>query len=919
MHVRQYFRIHIAVITMPYLAIVTTFFAATLLLVSNLYASVQITEFMASNEQTLTDDDGDYSDWIELYNSGTDKINLAGWHLTDDGDELDKWDLPSLELAAGEHLLVYASGKDRATSEGIHTNFKLSKGGEYLGLVQPDGFTVEYEYAPMYSRQIDDVSYGILGNGTIGFIKTPTPGAGNSPQALPEVTISAESTTFTGNLTLTLRAERALADTETIRYTLDGSTPTSSSTAYIEPFNISTGADVKAGVFSASETSVLTSGRYIEYDSSLIGFESSLPLVVIDTRQNDVSGDGINYTPTSIAILGNADGTARLASTPDYVGYAGARVRGSSSARFPKKSYRIEFWDDAQQDQNVDLLSLGEDSDWVLIAPGFMDRSLIANPLMSDLARDIGLPSMQWRYVELFLNSDDETVSLDDYQGIYLLFETIKIDEERINIADLSASDATEPQISGGFILKRDRADSDELSFLPGAAFDIDVDPINQVVVHRPKLDDLTTVQQDWIHDYVRDFESALLSGDSLSANSDYRAFVEENSWIDMHILDLLSMDGDLLNLSNYFYKDRGSRLVNGPAWDFDRSLNSADWRDDNPSVVNHPRQVDPFGFSWWGSLFDIEHFDEKYRRRWHSLRQGPLSNAALFARVDTTAAPLFEPYPREHARWGEGSDTYGSRYGDSSNYQGEIDALKEWLAERLTFLDAYLSDPGPANCTSTTLDYTLVKGIWAMLSLPCVPPAGESLGTIFGDDIPGTYGIDWTVYILDPAIGPAGDYVELSADDLPAIGQGFWIIQVSKALAVLDMPAGSLPLNATSSNAQCAAEETCTSVSLTAQSRWMLLGNPLRSALPIGNLRIIDRLSGPCSESGGCDLESADQADILLGPLYTYSREISKQFHTVASTGMIDSWSAFWVFAGPAAGSSDQVMLIKETLPSVQ
>ncbi|CAN0495959.1 unnamed protein product, partial [Hapterophycus canaliculatus] len=163
------------------------------------------------------------------------------------------------------------------------------------------------------------------------------------------------------------------------------------------------------------------------------------------------------------------------------------------------------------------------------------------------------------------------------------------------------------------------------------------------------------STQQELIKDYVRDFEAAILSSNPMDEQTGYRIYIEESSWIDMHILDLFSMDADMLRLSNYFFKDKGLRLVNGPVWDSDRSLNSTDERDDDPDIlVPDRRQIDPFDFSWWEKLFEIDHFDEKYRRRWHELRQGPLATNALLARVDDMANPLFEPYPREHDRWGE-------------------------------------------------------------------------------------------------------------------------------------------------------------------------------------------------------------------------------------------------------------------------
>ena len=119
-----------------------------------------ITEFMAANDDTLADADGDYPDWIEIYNAGALEQNLDDWALTDRADNLDKWRFPPMTIVPGEHLVVFASGKDRNDPAGeLHTDFALNAGGEYLALVRPDG-TIEHEYTPTFPPQIPDISYG---------------------------------------------------------------------------------------------------------------------------------------------------------------------------------------------------------------------------------------------------------------------------------------------------------------------------------------------------------------------------------------------------------------------------------------------------------------------------------------------------------------------------------------------------------------------------------------------------------------------------------------------------------------------------------------------------------------------------------------------------------------------------------------
>jgi len=89
--------------------------------------SIRINEFMAVNDIGLDDEDRDESDWIEIYNPGTDTVDLDRWYLTDDDDDLTQWAFPQVMLGPDAYLVVFASGKNRRDPLGIlHTNFNLN-------------------------------------------------------------------------------------------------------------------------------------------------------------------------------------------------------------------------------------------------------------------------------------------------------------------------------------------------------------------------------------------------------------------------------------------------------------------------------------------------------------------------------------------------------------------------------------------------------------------------------------------------------------------------------------------------------------------------------------------------------------------------------------------------------------------------
>ena len=153
-----------------------------------------ISEFLASNSQGLLDGDGNASDWIEVRNVGDMPINLAGYHLTDNTGDLDRWQFPSVSINTNDFLVVFASSQPTQTyvdaGGHLHTNFALGASGEYVALTAPDGFTVLSEYSAGgadYPTQLPDVSYGLAADGvTVGYFLTPTPGAINGNDALSD-------------------------------------------------------------------------------------------------------------------------------------------------------------------------------------------------------------------------------------------------------------------------------------------------------------------------------------------------------------------------------------------------------------------------------------------------------------------------------------------------------------------------------------------------------------------------------------------------------------------------------------------------------------------------------------------------------------------------------------------------------------
>ena len=200
---------------------------------------VHLNEVMASNSVTIADEDGDYGDWIEIYNSGDMPVSLAGYGLSDDYERPYRWVLPDTTLAAGTFMLIWATNKDRSVPGGeLHTNFAIAAAGEEVILTHPNGTRVD-ELSP--TEIPTDISIGRKpdGTGEWVFFDEPTPGEPNSTDPIGGNLVSPMFSHDPGfyhqefELQITHPQEDVI-----IYYTLDGSVPTENSLVYTEPIPV---------------------------------------------------------------------------------------------------------------------------------------------------------------------------------------------------------------------------------------------------------------------------------------------------------------------------------------------------------------------------------------------------------------------------------------------------------------------------------------------------------------------------------------------------------------------------------------------------------------------------------------------------------------------------------------------------------
>ena len=740
---------------------------------TNFTPNVIINEFLASNsggDNSLRDDDARDSDWIELYNRGTEAVNLQNWSLTDANGSKRKYVFPSVTMLPNTYLVVIANNPPVNPPTRLYTGFNLSASGEYLGLFDantnlmsqiPDDFPV----TPDYGQQQPDISMGRdqTDPNLVGFFNVPTPGSANLGQGSgfpPEVVFSRDGGTFTNTFSLTLSTPDPSA---IIRYVIvktagtvaTTNIPTASSPTYSGPLEITNTCIVRARAFYPSGTALPGPSHtecYIRLNSNVAGFTSDLPLIVIHTVSNSTISAGAGGSPDTaviFAVFDRNNGVAKLTDEPQLIRRAGINLRGSSTqgGNYPRNSFAVELLDEFNDDADEEVLGMPSESDWVLYAPNHFDKVLIHNPVAYQISRDIGRYASRTRMVEVFFKDDgggngmvtanmgSTGAGMGDYHGIYVLEEKVKRNDNRIDIERLDPFQTNSPNITGGYLVKIDRVDSNERSFTAGNQSMVYVEPDGLEMVTAQRA-----AQASYLTTYFNNFYTVLTGVNYTNPVTGYAAWIDVDSWIDHQMLGTLTLNADWLRLSGYFHKKRGKKIEMGPIWDHDRAEGTSPGP--NQAVDNDWRAFAPrnwiasaslgggsdygtdffnagpvFANPWYGRLFTDVDFWQKWIDRYAELRRTTLDTNNIAAIIDELAEEVRLAQVRELARWGgtgNGSDTrprsgivhnaiagtglrpgyqaYTNEFdGTYLGPKGEVAFLKRWWSDRINFMDTNL------------------------------------------------------------------------------------------------------------------------------------------------------------------------------------------------------------------------------------
>lgn len=441
-----------------------------------------------------------------------------------------------------------------------------------------------------------------------------------------------------------------------------------------------------------------------EPEPSPVNIDSALPQLSITLQGEDIVDEP--KVPALMKIYENGVVT--------YDGHIGIEYRGSTSQYiFPKKSFSLETWDQSGEDLDVELLGFPEEEDWILYGP-YSDKTLIRNVFVYTLARNLGHYASRTRFSEVFINGE--------YLGVYIFMEQIKRDDVRLDLSDLDPDENGPDEITGGYILKIDKTAGDPVANdhtyteLLGFRSNYNVNG-NEVeyapygpkrgeetyfLYEEPAWEDISDQQKEYIQNYMHEFETALLDDTDGDFDGEYTftEFIDLDSFVDFFLVNELAHNADAYRISTYMYKDRGGKLHMGPVWDFNLSLGNDEqqyryspetWIYQYNQNLPNDLWLVPF---WWERLTEDPLFRDMVKQRWNELRAGDWNDQALEKLITDLTQPLIDDgaVDRNFKRWLVlGQPVWGNSFvGDT--YEEEVQYMRDWLDQRLEWMDAELS-----------------------------------------------------------------------------------------------------------------------------------------------------------------------------------------------------------------------------------
>lgn len=408
-------------------------------------------------------------------------------------------------------------------------------------------------------------------------------------------------------------------------------------------------------------------------------FSSHLPVLSFDTRGQEILGGDDravkDYIQVRLNVSDNKKGENTL-SNETYSTDALIRYRGNSSRFFEKKGLRLKLVTKKAEEKPYKLLGLSEDADYALHGP-YLDKTLLRNYLGYNITGEIMEYSPNVRFCEVFVNGE--------YEGVYLLVETIKVSKDRVNVSRFEKNSS----ITSYLLEIATRRTGEDIEYLNNFTwYTSRIKDRSQFNIKYPGQSKLTDELHDYINDDISYFERILYSYDYDDENIGYTNYIDIDSFVNYVVFNEFFMNYDAGNNSTYIYKDKTGKYKLA-FWDMNNIFDNyiADIAKEPEFMMKNK--------SWFQMLLKDEYFTNRVISRYRELRKTYLSDEYLYDYIDKSIDYLGPAIERNFVRWGDSFTDEKNILKDIEknphSYEEAVDDLKDAITERGEWLDKHI------------------------------------------------------------------------------------------------------------------------------------------------------------------------------------------------------------------------------------
>ena len=447
-----------------------------------------------------------------------------------------------------------------------------------------------------------------------------------------------------------------------------------------------------------SKTLLFSYGLALALSANAFAQTVDLPIIFVDTKGKCLDMNVTDKIPATMRVLDGA--TNNVADSAKGTLYdIGIKVRGQSSATFPKPGYTIEIRDNKGESIDVSMFGLPPSDDWIFHGP-YVDKSMIRNALAHWMFRQAGRYSPRTKHFDLYINGV--------YRGVYVLIEKIKRDKYRVNVSKLKETDIAGDSLTGGYIWAFDKtgtntggAGNNNKGGIEAEGFKTS-DGVN-VILHYPKKENIKREQEEYLKKYLNDLEGLFKNGKN---GQGYEKYVDLGSAVDYVLHQEAVNNADSYWCSFFLFKpkdSKGGKVTLGPPWDFNLAMSNGTqpengggqggqggqgggwggggwgggggggffssgttgWQIESSSKFGGGGGMGFSGPAWLNKLWTSDAtYKAEVKRRWAELRSGVWHDKTMDVYLDSMKAYLAKAADRNFKRWpnlGKASGTYDS------------------------------------------------------------------------------------------------------------------------------------------------------------------------------------------------------------------------------------------------------------------